>query len=232
MKRLKAIALKIGRVLAPLLLTAVIVLWVRSFLCTEEVRFRFHTKSRVSLLYLASMPGSLGILFDSSEISFRAWRFGVRYECHRRNFGALYCVPENTSSPWNAMGFAYKQELGGVTDLIGLNAPHWFAVIVLAGGVFLTWRRRRRPPMESRPCPACGYSLIGNESGICPECGGPAGQNMKNVAVSSSIDYAAANHRRRIGWRRLIPLLVLTFLLVCAAGYAIIHWHDLNAWDL
>ncbi len=34
-----------------------------------------------------------------------------------------------------------------------------------------TFLRRRRDAIAS-PCPRCGYDLIGNESGVCPECGG------------------------------------------------------------
>lgn len=171
LQRAKAVTFTIGRLLVPILLIAVIVLWIRSFYYTEEVHLRLHTKSRVSLLYFASMPGSLGILFDCSQLSFPSSKLSVHYNRHRKNFGALYCVPENTSSPWNALGFAYNHESLGVTELIRFNAPHWFVAIVLAGGVFLVWRRRRPSPLESSPCPACGYSLIGNESGVCPECG-------------------------------------------------------------
>lgn len=55
----------------------------------------------------------------------------------------------------------------------------WFALLTL-----LLWRRIPAVPIESLRCPQCGfqllpccsncgYSLNGNESGICPECGVP-----------------------------------------------------------
>jgi rubrerythrin len=41
----------------------------------------------------------------------------------------------------------------------------------------LLWMHRRRKQRMSAatqsPCPACGYSLVGNTSGVCPECGKP-----------------------------------------------------------
>ena len=41
---------------------------------------------------------------------------------------------------------------------------------VVAIPTFLLWRVRPKPPVKPGCCP-CGYSLIGNESGTCPECG-------------------------------------------------------------
>lgn len=49
-----------------------------------------------------------------------------------------------------------------------LRTPGWLSPIVLCGfGVLLLSRRR---PDVTR-CISCGYSLIGNVSGRCPECG-------------------------------------------------------------
>jgi hypothetical protein len=51
------------------------------------------------------------------------------------------------------------------------------AVAALTALPSLVWiyRRQRQPISASAqsPCPACGYSLIGNTSGVCPECGKP-----------------------------------------------------------
>ena len=33
------------------------------------------------------------------------------------------------------------------------------------------WRRYRRTASVKLPCPTCSYSLVGNTSGVCPECG-------------------------------------------------------------
>jgi endogenous inhibitor of DNA gyrase (YacG/DUF329 family) len=32
-------------------------------------------------------------------------------------------------------------------------------------------RRKHQKLLETQPCPTCGYSLTGNSSGVCPECG-------------------------------------------------------------
>lgn len=61
------------------------------------------------------------------------------------------------------------------------SAGVWFhpwAPVLLTSLVILpafagAWRRRRRRDLPL--CECCGYNLTGNESGICPECGEPAG---------------------------------------------------------
>jgi hypothetical protein len=171
LNRTKAIAFITWRILIIMLLGVVIVLWIHSFICTDEIRFRWQTKSRASLLYIASMPGSLGILFDSSQLSSRSPRFTIDYNRHPKHFGALYSVPQNTSSPWNALGFAFVHESLSITDLIGVNAPHWFIAMIFASSAFFVLRHHRRSPTDLPKCSDCGYSLVGNKSGVCPECG-------------------------------------------------------------
>ena len=50
------------------------------------------------------------------------------------------------------------------------------AVIVYVGGgigdaLNSLWIRPRIERMLPHLCPACGYDLTGNQSGVCPECG-------------------------------------------------------------
>jgi membrane protein implicated in regulation of membrane protease activity len=62
-------------------------------------------------------------------------------------------------------------------------APTWVqaavvaAVIPLAavGGARDARRSRRRRRKELGLCASCGYSLTGNTSGVCPECGAAVG---------------------------------------------------------
>lgn len=68
----------------------------------------------------------------------------------------------------------------------GVMAPHW-ATGLPAGVLPLIWlRRKRQQRMRIRCglCLACGYNLIGNVSGICPECGTaiPASQPLADNA--------------------------------------------------
>ncbi len=50
-----------------------------------------------------------------------------------------------------------------------------FSPILLFFAIDLTQPRKHDQPV----CHACGYSLIGNESGICPECGSPHQRETK-----------------------------------------------------
>jgi hypothetical protein len=53
-----------------------------------------------------------------------------------------------------------------------VHLPLWLPLLVLAIPTAYIWHRDRRryPPGH---CQKCGYDLTGNESGKCPECGGP-----------------------------------------------------------
>ena len=63
--------------------------------------------------------------------------------------------------------------MGGHTMYI--DVPFMYLDVLLAGVVLLL-RTSRRKEGEAIECVACGYNLTGNVSGICPECGAPAGQ--------------------------------------------------------
>ncbi len=74
---------------------------------------------------------------------------------------------------WNLfiMQFARVHYGSSHRNVIGIR--HWFLAIVfgvLPGVWFIKWRKRRRLAKVGK-CPACGYDLTGNESGVCPECG-------------------------------------------------------------
>lgn len=60
--------------------------------------------------------------------------------------------------------------IGGVdsAELISWSAPFVVTVLVL----FLAWIEQPRHLVGDPPhCERCGYSLKGNTSGVCPECG-------------------------------------------------------------
>ena len=72
----------------------------------------------------------------------------------------------------NRLGFRYNVYSDGSGYA---RAPLWS--VAAAGGAvacaaaFLARRPRRRD--RAGRCPACGYDLTGNVSGVCPECGSP-----------------------------------------------------------
>ena len=56
-----------------------------------------------------------------------------------------------------------------------ITIPLWIPFLLIALptiGLFILDKRRHRPGL----CPSCGYSLTGNTSGTCPECGSCGGQ--------------------------------------------------------
>jgi hypothetical protein len=89
----------------------------------------------------------------------------------------------------------------------------------LVARVIRTLASERR---DARLCPACGYDLRGNESGVCPECGGVA----TGVAAGHLDDIAGSSEpplpplwQRATAW----------FLVLLAAGMIILAaWPDLR----
>lgn len=55
--------------------------------------------------------------------------------------------------------------------LIVLNAMFYGSI---GGCIVFLWRQPESASLEKTPiCAKCAYSLIGNVSGVCPECGAP-----------------------------------------------------------
>lgn len=72
-------------------------------------------------------------------------------------------------------GLPYINSRAGLT-LVSL--PLWLGIIcaVVMGIVFRSVRQRA--PVLKPTCSNCGYSLRGNRSGVCPECGEPITRNV------------------------------------------------------
>jgi len=85
---------------------------------------------------------SLLLMLGMLGIWVRSLRYGVLYHVHLRPV-------------W------YRMQLS-----------HWFLTLIFAilPAIWLfKWNKRRK--LDPNACPACGYDLTGNESGVCPECG-------------------------------------------------------------
>ena len=57
---------------------------------------------------------------------------------------------------WEAVNFEWRLKLAISLEFIAL---------------YLFWRDWREPKSRPGYCQKCGYSLTGNTSGVCPECG-------------------------------------------------------------
>ncbi len=89
-----------------------------------------------------------------------------------------YDRPSVAEAEKRLAGFYFKKTAVGMGDRIrlatGVGGPVWAASGLLAAYPALALycgpvqRRRRR---RAGACTCCGYSLTGNTSGICPECG-------------------------------------------------------------
>ena len=62
----------------------------------------------------------------------------------------------------------YHSETTGVPSVYFVIVPLWIPFVLIVVPTVIAWRRDRRP--KPGHC-ACGYSLEGNVSGRCPECG-------------------------------------------------------------
>jgi hypothetical protein len=67
--------------------------------------------------------------------------------------------------------------------------PLW--TIMLAVLLFGGWRWRAKLRDTTIRCSSCAYMLVGNTSGICPECGTPIPQKVRKALEPRATDSAA-----------------------------------------
>ncbi|GMU83587.1 MAG: hypothetical protein AMXMBFR47_34570 [Planctomycetota bacterium] len=68
---------------------------------------------------------------------------------------------------------------------VAIRAPMWLPlalVLLVSASKSMSRKQRIATRLANRQCVACGYSLIGNISGVCPECG-----NRADRSASASI---------------------------------------------
>jgi hypothetical protein len=128
----------------------------------------------VCVLVLAAWSVSLtrhvGVGWGDRRVSLgdgqvRLWRLrtlGMRFG----GWHVYYDVPQPGSSYSSVWVQRSALSDGGTTIL---HVPLWLILLATAIPMAVLWRRGRRPPKGC--CQGCGYNLIGNVSGICPECG-------------------------------------------------------------
>ena len=97
---------------------------------------------------------------------------GGRWEegLHTLHFAPMY--PWRLDSVFGSFEWVESSQGPLVSYAGGVEVPHWFLTLtfaVLPAIWLFKWNRRRK--LGPNACPACGYDLTGNESGVCPECG-------------------------------------------------------------
>ncbi len=119
---------------------------------------------------------------DSLEIKFAdGYQWGWRGLAFRDGSLRVFCNPEWPPSPMAALvdkqwdGFKVFLTRYGEGDVeFLLRLPLWlllvlfalYPIVALIRGPYRRYRRRRKGL-----CVKCGYNLMGNVSGVCPECG-------------------------------------------------------------
>jgi len=90
-----------------------------------------------------------------------------------------WAMIDESTSGYAFAGFGWGTVRDGPYQAWKLSLPHWFLAALLAVapaarvcGVLVRRSRQRR-----QRCRACGYDLTGNETGVCPECGGRVGSS-------------------------------------------------------
>jgi len=124
---------------------------------------RVRTESGLaSLEYERPEPLSTATFDRRVELILLCFREGV----HVVSSGPPLDVSSRTSRPNEIPLFhAHVRELSVSLDLTTLLLALYPAMALLRGPL-RRWQRRR-----TGSCLHCGYNLIGNESGTCPECG-------------------------------------------------------------
>lgn len=74
--------------------------------------------------------------------------------------------------------------LGGIQFWIVFGTFMYFGIGLFIGWV--VWKIGNRKRAGSNTCPTCDYNLTGNVSGICPECGTPIPDEMRDVYPKQS----------------------------------------------
>jgi hypothetical protein len=66
-----------------------------------------------------------------------------------------------------------------------LKVPLWFPVPLALIALWALKREEKRRALKSSECRCmkCGYSLVGNVSGVCPECGAPVPADAKTLGI-------------------------------------------------
>ena len=153
-------------VVSLLLLLATVGLWVDNAFYVSYMSFDRSGNS----VYLGSSYSELFFGLRSNNLHTKPG-----FQFYRYKYVATETEPIISGWRYSYWGFSlhWRVSYYGTDTEYVLGVPHWFLTLLFAIGPgvwFIKWRKRRRLAMAGK-CPACGYDLTGNESGVCPECG-------------------------------------------------------------
>lgn len=63
-----------------------------------------------------------------------------------------------------------RDDFYGEDNMLWVTIPLWLPFVIVAAPTAFLWHIDRRRKHQGH-CPKCGYDLLGNQSGVCPECG-------------------------------------------------------------
>ena len=144
-------------------------------------RYIFKSLTVVSLLLMLGVVGLWVWPVEnlSTELTEQVWLWAfdndIRVQWHE-----LWTVSRSRAFPTGSrvsfLGFEFQTSVANSSVVqVFIQVPYWLLSLVLAilptiG--LIKYRNRRK--LGPNACPACGYDLTGNESGVCPECGAGA----------------------------------------------------------
>ena len=147
-------------VVSLLLCAATVVLWVWVIASKHDigaVRYGWYS-------VLAVRTESNGLVLDM----FWHGRWGGPFKSpfYSRTGGKDYGDPYSVTDGWT---FTYYHTRNPET--LEIDVPDWSLILLFASPAVVWVISRRRRTRKTDCCVHCGYSLTGNTSGVCPECG-------------------------------------------------------------
>ena len=129
-------------------------------------------------------------------------------------------------------GFGYRAEINitptnKVNRMYRVMMPMWALIAVCAfypTRAFVRGPVARQRRLRLNQCPPCGYSLVGNTSGVCPECGSITPANARSPAGSRptlAVELLFWRLFETVAGRR--GGLILVVLLVLAIGIDVLR---------
>ncbi len=138
-------------------------------------------------LWLVSMKWDASLRFRSDYVSelhirkefhIRTVAGQIEFAEYRRSYSpdvntALLRFESTDTEGWRCIGFGFSPWFLSNEDVTYVIFPLWlpFLLIALPTGSLLWSDHRRRMRGGAGCCAQCGYSLTGNTTGQCPECG-------------------------------------------------------------